>query len=355
MKILTILGTRPQLIKAGAFSNYLLNHTNIVEVIVNSGQHYDVSMSSSFFEEMGIPKPKYDFMAGGLSHAKMTAKILEKSEETILLEKPDFILVYGDTNTTLGGSLAAVKLDVPIIHIESGLRSFRINQPEEINRVLTDRLSKFLFCSSDLAVSNLKNEGIISSKERIVENVGDIMLESVLLFKNKLKPSDNIKKLSEKPFYLLTLHRQENVDNILVLKDILNGMKELNKKIIFPIHPRTQKRIQEFNIEVSANIILTPPASYGDMLFLINQSEFVITDSGGLQKESYFFGKKCLVLREETEWKELIEVNASVICGTKTEDILKQFTKITNNQSSIPNDIYGTGDTSEKIVKHLKL
>ena len=211
MKILTILGTRPQFIKAAAFSNYILKNTNITEILADSGQHYDASMSSSFFEEMQIPKPKYNFNAGGLSHAKMTAKILEKSEEVILIEKPDFVIVYGDTNTTIGASLAASKLDVPIVHIEAGLRSFRFNQPEEINRVLTDRISKFLFCPSDLAVLNLKREGIVNSKEVIVENVGDIMQESVLLFKDTLNPSDVVKNLVHNNFififtYKLYLH-----------------------------------------------------------------------------------------------------------------------------------------------------
>ena len=227
MKILTILGTRPQFIKAAAFSNYILKNTNITEILADSGQHYDASMSSSFFEEMQIPKPKYNFNAGGLSHAKMTAKILEKSEEVILIEKPDFVIVYGDTNTTIGASLAASKLDVPIVHIEAGLRSFRFNQPEEINRVLTDRISKFLFCPSDLAVLNLKREGIVNSKEVIVENVGDIMQDGVLMFKNKIKPSIEIQRLAEKKdFCLLTLHRQENVDRKEVLLDILSAISE---------------------------------------------------------------------------------------------------------------------------------
>jgi UDP-GlcNAc3NAcA epimerase len=292
-------------------------------------------------------------MAGGLSHAKMTAKILEQSEEAILLEKPDFILVYGDTNTTIAGSLAAIKLGIPIIHIESGLRSFRFNQPEEINRVLTDRISTFLFCPSDSAVLNLKNEGIISGKGRIVENVGDIMQESALFFKDKLKPSDFTKDLVEKPFYLLTLHRQENTDDISVLSDVLNAMKEINKRIIFPIHPRTQKKIKEFNLEVPNNITLLPPVSYGDILFLTGSAEFVMTDSGGLQKESYFLGKKYLILREETEWKELVNANVAVICGTKKENILKQFSYIEASKHPMPKNIYGAGNVSEKIVSIL--
>jgi UDP-GlcNAc3NAcA epimerase len=351
MKILTILGTRPQFIKAGAFSNYIKNNSSIKEIIADSGQHYDASMSSSFFEEMQIPKPKYNFNAGGLSHAKMTAKILEKSEEVILIEKPDFVIVYGDTNTTIGASLAAAKLDVPISHIEAGLRSFRNNQPEEINRILTDRISKFLFCPSDLAVLNLKHEGIVSSKERVVKNVGDIMQESILLFKDTLKPTDYIKNLVNDNFILLTLHRQENVDSKEILTELFSTIAEINRKVLFPIHPRTKKRIEEFGIVLPKNIHILDPLSYGDIIFLIGNADFIMTDSGGLQKESYFLGKRCLVLREETEWKELVDAKVSFICGNKKHDILNQIKNIIENTTHMPKNIYGESNVSEKIIQ----
>lgn len=355
MKILTILGTRPQFIKAGAFSNYLKNNAKVQEVIADSGQHYDLAMSSNFFEEMQIPKPKYNFFAGGLSHAKMTAKILEKSEEVLLNEKPDFLLVYGDTNTTIGASLAAAKLGIPIVHIESGLRSFRKNQPEEINRILTDKLSTFLFCPSNLAVSNLKREGLEDGKRGLfIQNVGDIMLESVLLFQDKLKPSKEILGLAENPFCLLTMHRQENVDDKNILSDILSVFSNFKENVIFPIHPRTKKRIDEFKIKLPSNIILIQPASYGDMLFLIKHSKFVITDSGGLQKEAYFLNKNTLILREETEWIELVDEGISLLAGTTKEDILNAYNKLYRNEKSFKANIYGDGTTCKQILEALQ-
>lgn len=353
MKILTILGTRPQFIKAGAFSNYV-QKLGLEEVIADSGQHYDASMSSNFFTELGIQKPKYNFMVGGLSHGKMTAEIIKKSEEIILIEKPDFVIVYGDTNTTLGASIASAKLTTPIVHIESGLRSFNTHQPEEINRVLTDKLSTFLFTPSDLAVENLKHEGMIDGLNGIVvKNVGDIMMESMLNFQNSLQISEEVQNLASKTFAILTIHRQENVDNKANIENIFNAIQNFKEEVILPIHPRTAKRIAEFELKIPSNVIVINPVSYGDMIFLVKKSQFVITDSGGLQKEAYFLGKKTIILREETEWKELVENKISLLAGTKTENILICYKEIQNLKNNFVKNIYGDGKTSEKIIQTL--
>lgn len=352
MKILTILGARPQFIKAGTVSREIANYHEIKEVIVHTGQHYDANMSDVFFEEMKIPKPDYFLRIGGKSHGAMTGQMIEKIEEVALKEQPDWMLVYGDTNSTLAGAIVAGKLHIKLAHIEAGLRSFNMKMPEEINRILTDRVSRILFCPTDTAVENLAKEGYNNFDCTIVKS-GDVMQDGAIFYKQYArKPQINI----EDNFILCTIHRAENTDDYSRLKNIFEAIEEIamQEQVILPLHPRTKKILENHQYKFSKNIMLIAPIGYLEMVWLISHSRLVMTDSGGLQKEAFFFQKPCITLRDETEWIELIEHKFNVLVGANKTKIVAAYK---NSQSffstSFDINLYGLGKASEKIVKEL--
>ncbi|KAB7889880.1 non-hydrolyzing UDP-N-acetylglucosamine 2-epimerase [Poseidonibacter ostreae] len=352
IKILTILGARPQFIKAGSVSREIAKHKNIEEIIVHTGQHYDANMSDIFFEEMQIPKPNYFLGIGGKSHGAMTGQMIEKIEEVALKEKPDWVMVYGDTNSTLAGAIVASKLHIKIAHIEAGLRSFNMKMPEEVNRILTDRVSQILFCPTDAAVENLQNEGYENLDCKIVKS-GDVMQDGAIFYKKlAVKPSYEIKD----DFVLCTIHRAENTDDEIRLKSIFESLNEIarEKQVILPLHPRTKKILENLKLNIQ-NLTIIDPIGYLQMVWLIDNCSLVMTDSGGLQKEAYFFGKQCITLRDETEWVELIECEANVLVGANGTKILEAYKN--NKKSNTSNyqslNLYGGGEASKYIIKEL--
>ena len=349
MKIVTIIGARPQFIKAASLSREISKANNIQEVIVHTGQHFDPNMSDVFFNEMQIPKPKYNLEINNLGHGAMTGRMLEKIEEVLNIEKPDWLVVYGDTNSTLAGALAAKKLHIKVAHIEAGLRSFNMKMAEELNRIITDRVSDLLFCPTEEAVINLKNEGY-SNFDSKVENVGDIMCDSALFYKNLLEDR-HIKIKGE--YILATIHRAENTDDELKLVKIFKALDLLNEsyKVVLPIHPRTKKYLDQYNIITS--ITLINPVGYLDMIALITNAMAVITDSGGLQKEAYFFKKRCFTLRDQTEWVELIKARCNQLINVENDDIVDVILESLNETPDFSKLIYGDGTTSKKIINCL--
>ena len=350
MKIATVLGARPQFIKAAAFSRAIKNYPNIEEVIIHTGQHYDQNMSDIFFQEMDIPKPKYQLNTGGKSHGAMTGQQLEKIEEILVIEKPNIVLVYGDTNSTFAGALAAVKLHIPVVHIEAGLRSFNRRMPEEINRILTDQISSYLFVPSEEARKNLLNEGVDKNKIFIV---GDIMYDVSLYYKEKKVKPIWFDELNIDKFILCTIHRAENTDDPHKLKNIFEGLSASKTSIILPLHPRTLDKIKKEGISIPTNIYIVEPVGYLEMVWLEINSELIITDSGGVQKEAYFHGKQCITLRDETEWVELVQSGVNILVGN---DIRKIKSAINNVQlTCIDNNIYGQGNTAGQIANFLEV
>lgn len=349
MKVVTILGARPQFIKAAAFSRAVDKIDNIEEIIIHTGQHYDQNMSDIFFEEMNIPKPKYLLQTGGKTHGAMTGQQLEQIENIFLNEKPDLVLVYGDTNSTLAGALAAAKLHIPVAHVEAGLRSFNKKMPEEINRILTDQLSDYLFVPSLLAKKNLLNEGINEEKIFVV---GDIMYDVSLYYKEKKVKPAWFDSLNLNNFILCTIHRAENTDDKNKLHNIFEGLSLSNKNIILPLHPRTVNKIKEYEIDIPKNIRIVEPVGYLEMVWLEVHSDLIVTDSGGVQKEAYFHNKYCVTLREETEWVELVENGFNLLVGCNAQEIKNGI--IFNLDKHINNEnLYGTGVTSTLITKIL--
>lgn len=351
IKILTILGARPQFIKAGSVSREIGKHKEIEEIIVHTGQHYDTNMSDIFFDEMQIPKPNYFLGIGGKSHGAMTGQMIEKIEEVALKEKPDWIMVYGDTNSTLAGAIVASKLHIKLAHIEAGLRSFNMKMPEEVNRILTDRVSNILFCPTNTAIQNLKNEGYENLDCRIVKS-GDVMQDGAMFYKNlAVKPNIEINN----SFILCTIHRAENTDDETRLRSIFEALEEIakEKQVILPLHPRTKKILENLKFDIS-NLTIIDPVGYLEMVWLIDNCDFVMTDSGGLQKEAYFFEKQCITLRDETEWVELVECNANTLVGANKDKILDAYkNNIEFNKQNSKLDLYGGGKASENIIKEL--
>lgn len=352
MKIITIIGARPQFIKAGSVSREIRKRADIQEIIVHTGQHYDSNMSDIFFEEMKIPKPDYFLGIGGGSHGAMTGKMIEKIEEVVVAEKPDWMIVYGDTNSTLAGAIVASKLHVKLAHIEAGLRSFNMKMPEEINRILTDRISQVLFCPTDRAVSNLLEEGYDKFKCEILK-VGDVMYDGALFYKNFAR---KINLDLQKEYVLCTVHRAENTNNIERLKSIFEALNEISglQQIVLPLHPRTKKVIDSERIYISEKVKVINPVGYLEMVWLLENSDLVITDSGGLQKEAFFFKKPCITLRDETEWSELVDNGYNKLTGANKIEIIKAFNdrdKIFLNDFS--QNLYGEGDSSKKIIDYL--
>jgi len=351
MRILTILGARPQFIKAGSVSREIAKYNEIKEIIVHTGQHYDANMSDIFFDDMKIPKPDYFLGIGGKSHGAMTGQMIEKIEEVCLKEKPDWVMVYGDTNSTLAGAIVASKLHIKLAHIEAGLRSFNMNMPEEVNRILTDRVSQILFCPTDTAIENLQNEGYDNLNCKIVKS-GDVMQDGAMFYKDlATKPRCKI----ENNFILCTIHRAENTDDEKRLRDIFEALEDIarDKQVILPLHPRTKKILESLKINIK-NLTIIEPVGYLEMVWLIDNCDFVMTDSGGLQKEAYFFEKQCITLRDETEWVELIKCGANTLVGATKDKILESYknNSIFNKENS-KLDLYGGGKASENIIKEL--
>lgn len=354
IKILTVVGARPQFIKAAALSKTIANTEGVEEVIVHTGQHFDENMSDIFFKEMGIPQPNYKLNVNGLQHGAMTGRMMEGIEEILLKETPDVLLVYGDTNSTLAGALAAKKLHIKVAHVEAGLRSFNMRMPEEVNRILTDRISDFLFCPTQTAIENLKNEGYADFGVSI-QNTGDIMLDSLMLFSEFAEQMAlAIKNTAKDPFVLCTIHRAENTDSDDRLVHIFSALNRIaeEKKIIIPLHPRTKQKLR--NVKLHSNIILTAPLGYFDMLYLIKHCDIVMTDSGGLQKEAFFNKKFCITLRDETEWTELVEANCNTLVGANPELIYNQYQLLSNSTFIETQAFYGDGKAAYKILSTLK-
>jgi UDP-GlcNAc3NAcA epimerase len=352
MKVLTIVGARPQFIKAAAVSREIQKRPHIKEIIVHTGQHYDNNMSEVFFQEMEIASPKYNLAINQGAHGQMTAKMLEAIEKIILQENPNLVMVYGDTNSTLAGALAASKLHIPIAHVEAGLRSFNMRMPEEINRILTDRISTFLLCPTDIAVTNLNNEGY-PYQNSFVSKTGDVMQDAAMYYAQFSSTKSTIidrLNLGNEPFILCTIHRAENTDNEERLREILDSLDELTEKfnIICPIHPRTSKIIKDQGISTKAHLI--DPVGYFDMIELLKHCEMVLTDSGGLQKEAFFFQKQCVTMREETEWVELIDIGANRLAGTDKQKIIDSVEEAQSTNVDFQIDLYGMGNASENIL-----
>ena len=341
-KIILILGNRPQFIKAAPLSKELKKR-NLNQIIIHTGQHYETMMSNIFFSELNILKPKYFLNVKSKYHGQMTGKMIEKIEKILLIERPELVFVFGDTNSTLAGAIAASKLSIPIAHVEAGLRSFNNQMPEEINRIITDRISKFLFCPTTNAVKNLKKEGILKN----VYNVGDLMYEihlNVRKFYKKIKITERFENLNSK-FILLSIHRQESTTCLKKFMQLVKYTHEFaeneNMKIFFPIHPRLNKWKEE--IKKFKNIFILPPLSYFEIQQFISNSNFVFTDSGGLQKEAYFHKVLCVTLRKETEWIETIRNGWNRIWTNKNYHPKRKI------------DEYGSGKTSKRILNCLNL
>lgn len=358
IKILTIVGARPQFVKASAISRAIktLYTKKISEIIVHTGQHYDDNMSSSFFKDLSIPEPKYNLGISGGNHGQMTGRMIEKIESVLMLENPDWVLLYGDTNSTLAGAIAAVKLEVPIAHVESGLRSRNMKMPEEVNRILTDRVSSVLFCPTELAVANLLKEGI----HKNVYNVGDVMYDNAIFYgANALENADIKKYLGQSSqFILTTIHRAENTDSRSKLLEILKSLDHLAKDfpVIFPIHPRTLFAIKKYGYDqYMNNIYVCEPLSFFEMIMLEKASSIIITDSGGVQKEAFFYKTQCLTIRDETEWEETIRSGVNRLVPAKMESIVNQVYSIIteSNSRGFETKPYGNGDSALKIINQM--
>lgn len=368
MKILTVVGARPQIIKAAAFSRAVRTafSNKIQELILHTGQHYDENMSDVFFNEMSIPKPDFRLNIGSSSHGKQSGDMMTAIEEVLTQSKPDALLVYGDTNSTLAGALAAAKIHVPVVHVEAGLRSFNKSMPEEINRICTDHVSTLLFCPTETAVENLKKEGFnhktfetTNIDNPLVVNSGDVMYDNSLYFSELSDAkSDIINRNNLRPneFLLLTIHRDFNTDQPERLASILKSMNRIadenHSKVIFPCHPRTAKLIaNQANVRISDNIIVCPPVSFFEMIQLEKNARLIITDSGGVQKESYFFKKPCIVLRPETEWVEIINTGNGLLADADEDRIMRAFGHFANTAGSRFPEIYGTGRAAFQIAQ----
>jgi len=374
-KIVTIIGARPQIIKASAISRAIKTSfkNEINEIIVHTGQHYDQNMSQIFFEELGIPNPTYNINVGSGRHGKQTAKMIEGIEEILLKEKPDAVILYGDTNSTIAGSLAATKIHIPIVHIEAGLRSFNKKMPEEINRIACDHMSSMLFSPTKQGILNLKNEGFNTqtNKKATIDkpniyHCGDIMLDNSMYFAEKEYVSDlmDTLELEEGNYVLCSVHRENNTDTEDNLNNILNALlncqEKTNLKIVLPLHPRTKKKINQLKnqelvkkITNNINISIIPPAGFLDIISLEKKSRLIITDSGGLQKEAYFFKKPCVILREQTEWVEIVENGNAILTGSNYDKINDAVIHLLSKNDFTYPPIFGDGKAGPLICSKI--
>lgn len=345
MKIITVVGARPQFIKASALSREIRKHSGMDELIVHTGQHYDRNMSEVFFRELDIPAPRYNLEVGSETHGKQTGMMMERIEKVLQKENPSWVIVLGDTNSTIAGALAAVKLNIKVAHVEAGLRSYNRAMPEEINRIATDHISDLLFVPTQNAMNILAREGL---EERSVLT-GDIMYDTLRYYEKMLDtaPGNDYFK-AEKPYYLATIHRQENTDNPDRLKNIFTAFSMIKGTIVLPLHPRTKKYLQ--TLPVSENIKIIEPVGYLNLLFLLKNCEKVLTDSGGLQKEAFFLKKPCITLREETEWIETLEDGWNHVVGDQVNAILEK-TQLKTPQKQ--QQFFGDGHASVRIVESL--
>ena len=386
MKIVTIIGARPQFIKAAAVSRAIRGHdqmsqeigvvsaethltphaSHLAEIIIHTGQHYDEGMSDVFFRELEIPEPLYNIGIGSGPHGQQTGRMMEAIEKLLIAEKPDWVLVYGDTNSTLAGALAAAKLHIPVAHVEAGLRSFNRRMPEEINRIVTDHLSTLLFCPSQVAVDNLAAEGIPSpltpNTSHLTPNVlitGDVMADALLFAAGKVAmKSDILNRLGLKPLHYLlaTIHRAENTDNPERLENIMSALSELAKSepVVLPLHPRTKKILGDnytSRLTPNSSLKIIEPVGYFDIIALAQSSRLILTDSGGMQKEAYWLKVPCVTLRDETEWVETVETGWNVLTGPdreKISDTVRNYTRPANHPV-----LYGDGHAAEKIIEAL--
>ena len=349
-KVVSIVGARPQFIKAAMLSRQF-RLLGVQESIIHTGQHFEANMSDIFFREMEIPKPAYQLDIHTLSHGAMTGRMLEGIEKALQVEKPDGVVLYGDTNSTLAGALAASKLRIPVVHVEAGLRSFDMTMPEEVNRVLTDRVSSILFCPTETAVNNLNREGFDNMPARIV-NSGDVMYDAALYYEDKAQlKSDILRRIGTKKFVLATIHREENADSPEKLRSIIAGLNEIHKQVpvVVPLHPRTRNILAQQYI--LPNFIIIDPVGYFDMIMLLKNAELVITDSGGVQKEAFFFGKQCITLREQTEWIELVEKGLNVLVGSDSRRLISAFNSFSTQESDFSANLYGNGHAAKTIAE----
>ncbi len=357
MIIATIVGARPQFIKAAVVSRAITNYDGITEVILHTGQHYDSSLSNIFFEELEIPKPDYNLGVGSGAHGFQTGQMLEKLEVLLSDLKPDAVLVYGDTNSTLAGALAAAKMHIPVAHIEAGLRSYNRKMPEEINRILTDHCADLLFTPTKYGSDNLLKEGISAEK---IKQVGDVMFDAALFYAEKAKSISKVLKrlkLKAAGYILATLHRAENTDDCRRLEAIVEGFNLVSEEypVVLPLHPRTRKMLAEGELfgKISDQVITVEPLGYLDMVMLEKNAILVTTDSGGVQKEAYFYKVPCVTLRDETEWVELLETGWNQLCPPLSGETI--YEKIMNSigQSGEKVYLYGDGKAAELIVSEL--
>ena len=356
MKILTVVGARPQFIKAAAVSRVIRDKhaSRVREVIVHTGQHHDENMSQVFFDQLDIPRPDFNLEIAGGGHGQMTGRMLEAIEQVLLSEKPDWVLVYGDTNSTLAGALAASKLHSPVAHIEAGLRSFNMRMPEEINRILTDRVSSLLFCPTETAVRNLRNEGV----EKGVHQVGDVMYDVALYYGERARSETKILdslNLKEKSFALATCHRAENTDDVRNLEQILSALSEINSAhlpVVLSLHPRTRKKVEDFDFgKLLTGLIVTEPLSFLDMIALEEAAKVILTDSGGVQKEAFFHGVPCVTMREETEWTETVESGWNTLAGADAAKIRGAVLSVIHGgYAAKSHQHYGKGASAEATV-----
>ena len=379
-KIVSIVGARPQFIKAALLSRQLRSQ-GCEERLVHTGQHYDFNMSEVFFTELGLPEPDYYLGIGSGSHGEQTGKMLIEIEKVLVEERPDIVLIYGDTNSTLAGALAAAKLHIPVAHVEAGLRSYNKLMPEEVNRVLADAVASVLFCPTETAVRNLEKEGYVNTlnggclvgedcmlplcdtKQPIIVNVGDVMFDIANEIRVKLNTEEILSKyrLKAKSYVLVTIHRAENTDNEKNLINIWGALLEIANQgmgVFFPVHPRTLKVLNTLGIPNEtppANMQLSDPVSYSEMIALEENAKVIITDSGGVQKEGYFFHTPCVIPRSETEWVELVESGWNVVTGPVAKGIVEEVFRI--SKDGVPSEwrsFYGNGDAAIKIVNILK-
>ena len=375
MKIITIVGARPQIIKAAAFSRAVkTNFPTIDEIIVHTGQHYDDNMSQIFFNELGIPKPHLNLKVGSSSHGLQTSEMVQKIEKVLLENRPSAVIVYGDTNSTLATAIAASKIHIPIVHIEAGLRSFNKKMPEEVNRILCDHVSTLLFSPTKSGYDNLRSEGFkveINEKANLdnpnIYHCGDVMYDNSLYFS---KISDNQSKIlhelsiKNEKFILTTVHRNDNTDSSKKLNDLFDSFLEIIDEhqihMVIPIHPRTAKMMDELinpktkkQIEESDLLKIIPPAGFLDMIALEKNAELIITDSGGVQKEAYFFQKPCIILRPQTEWLEIVETKSAIISDTDSEKISKATNYFLNNKDLNFPPVFGDGNAALFIAQEI--
>lgn len=364
IKIATIIGARPQFIKAASVSRAIAQNADanqahlITETIIHTGQHYDANMSEVFFRELDIPEPDYNLGIGGDSHGRNTGRMIEAIEDVLVKEQPDRVLVYGDTDSTLAGALAAAKLHIPVAHVEAGLRSYNRSMPEEINRIVADQLSTMLFCPTRTAVENLEKEGfphrLTAHTMQVMTNVGDVMYDAALYYGDRAEEKSRIihtLALKPKDFVLATIHRAENSDDPVRLQNIMAALNRIagEMPVVLPLHPRTKKKLV---VKDFPTVSFIDPLGYLDMVMLEKNARVIITDSGGVQKEAYFHGVPCVTVRDETEWLELVEAGANALTGANSNKIISAFHKMQNKRISTE-ILFGDGNCSGKILSAL--